>query len=161
MPRRRGRGLDCTRRHAAVCLASLRRSRASQISAQQRFRRQLFAKPASADLPFSPALWQGRFRPASGLMPGRRRFSPIKFFLTKNPLPRRSTRPNAPVGSVPAGDIAVRATRCSHLPGEQPTLGASKIMVCCLHRYSLINLGRCLILSVDLFRLLANYIQNE
>ncbi|WP_157694846.1 hypothetical protein [Caballeronia fortuita] len=45
--------------------------------------------------------------------------------------------------------------------GEQPTLGASKMMVYRLHLYSLINLGRCLIVSVDLFRLLANYIQNE
>ncbi|CAL8473362.1 protein of unknown function [Caballeronia sp. S22] len=65
------------------------------------------------------------------------------------------------MGSVPAGDIAVRATRRSRFPGEQPTSGASKMMVYRLHLYSLINLGRCLILSVDLFRLFANYIQNE
>ncbi len=34
-------------------------------------------------------------------------------FDQKSVTDRRSTRPNAPVGSVPAGDIAVRATRCS------------------------------------------------
>ncbi|WP_053568576.1 hypothetical protein [Caballeronia cordobensis] len=45
--------------------------------------------------------------------------------------------------------------------GEQPTLGASKIMVYRLHLYSLTNHGRRLIVSCDFFRLLANYIQNE
>ncbi|WP_143746420.1 hypothetical protein [Caballeronia catudaia] len=35
---------------------------------------------------FSRAM-QGRFGRAFGLVAGRRRFSPIKFFLTKNPLP--------------------------------------------------------------------------
>jgi hypothetical protein len=45
--------------------------------------------------------------------------------------------------------------------GEQPTLGASKMMVYRLHLYSLINHDRSLIVSLGLFRLLANYIQNE
>jgi hypothetical protein len=136
--------------------------RASQQSAQQRFTSSIVRNPASVDLPFSPARWQGRFGLTPGLTAGRRRFSPIKFFLTKNPLPigdrldrTRLWAPSLPVISPCVQLVALR------FPGEQPTLGASKMMVYRLHLYSLINDGRCLILSVDLFRLLANYIQNE
>ncbi|WP_157697535.1 hypothetical protein [Caballeronia calidae] len=96
------------------------------------------------------------------LMAGRRRFSPIKFFLTKNPLPTgdRLDRTRLWAPSLPVISPCVQLVALD-FPGEQPTVGASKITVYRLHLYSLINLGRCLILSVDLFRLFANYIQNE
>ncbi|WP_157695889.1 hypothetical protein [Caballeronia hypogeia] len=62
---RRGRGLDCSRRLAAVSRLIAALSRFAEISAAA-IRRQLFAKPASFDLPFSPARWPGRFGLASG-----------------------------------------------------------------------------------------------
>jgi hypothetical protein len=109
-------------------------------------RRQLFAKPASFDLPFSPARWQFRFGLAAGLSAGRRRFSPIKFFLTKNPLPTgdRLDRTRLWAPSLPVISPCVQLVALD-FPGEQPTLGTSKIMVYRLHLYSLTNQGRCLI----------------
>lgn len=79
----------------------------------------------------------------AGFKSGPHRLSPIKFLIAKNPLPcRRSTRPNAPVGTVPA----VRYRRACNLllrfPGEQLALGASKITVYCLHLYSLTTSGQ-------------------
>jgi hypothetical protein len=52
--------------------------------------------------------------------------SPDEFFFTKIPLPSASTRPNAPVGDVPAAMNAVRATRCFLIQGKQPALGYTK-----------------------------------
>jgi len=88
MPRRRGRGPDCSRRRAAVCLASFAAlPRFAEISAAA-----VFAGSCSQNRRASICL----FRPLDGrvdpgwhpdLLAGRRRFSPIKFFLTKNPLP--------------------------------------------------------------------------
>ena len=86
---------------------------------------------------------RGQIRKEPGLKSGPHRLSPIKFLIAKNPLPcRRSTRPNAPVGTVPA----VRYRRACNLllrfPGEQLALGASKITVYCLHLYSLTTSGQ-------------------
>jgi hypothetical protein len=57
--------------------------------------------------------------------------------------------------------LAVRFRRACNssldFPGEQPSLGASKMMVYRLHLYSLMNHGQIF----GFFRLLANYIQNE
>jgi hypothetical protein len=67
------RALYRARRPAAVCLASWRRDRASQITAQQRFRRQLFAKPASVDCLFLLLMRnfaQDRFRRRPVVAPG-------------------------------------------------------------------------------------------
>jgi hypothetical protein len=102
----------------------------------------LFANPASVDLPFSPARWQFRFRLAAGLFAGRRRFSPVKFFFTKNPLPTgdRLDRTRLWAPSLPVISPCVQLVAL-YFPGEQPTLGASKMMVYRLHRYSLINQG--------------------
>jgi hypothetical protein len=50
-----------------VCLASFCGVAAlRRIQRSSGFRRQLFAKPASLDLPISPARWRGRFGLASG-----------------------------------------------------------------------------------------------
>jgi hypothetical protein len=128
-----------------VCLASWRRDRASQITAQQRFRRQLFAKPASLDCLFLLLIRnfaQDRFRRTTGCCTGRLRFSPIKFFLTRNPLPTgdRLDRTRLWASSLPVISPCVQlAALC--IQGEQPTLGASKMMVYRLHLRSLINRG--------------------
>ena len=68
---------------------------------------------------------------------------PIKFLIAKNPLPcRRSTRPNAPVGTVPAVRYRRACNSLLRFPGEQLALGASKITVYCLHLYSLTTSGQ-------------------
>jgi hypothetical protein len=79
---------------------------------------------------FDTCLIPGSHPEEAGFKSGPHRLSPIKFLIAKNPLPcRRSTRPNAPVGTVPA----VRYRRACNLllrfPGEQLALGASKITV--------------------------------
>jgi hypothetical protein len=92
------------------------------------------------------------------MLSGLPRISQTKFFLTRHPLPvsNQSGRTRLWAPSLPRLDCRA----CNSLldfPGEQPTLGASKMVVYCLRRYSLNNLGRIL----GVFRLLANYIQNE
>jgi len=92
---------------------------------------------------FDTCLIPGSHPEEAGFKSRPHRLSPIKFLIAKNPLPcRRSTRPNAPVGTVPA----VRYRRACNLllrfPGEQLALGASKITVYRLHLYSLTTSGQ-------------------
>jgi len=146
-----------------VCLASFCGVAAlRRIQRSSGFRRQLFAKPASLDLPISPARWRGRFGLASGfacrapsLLADKILFDQKSVTVDDRLDRTRLWAPSLPVISPCVQLVAL------DFPGEQPTLGASKMMVYRLHLYSLINSGRCLILSVDFFRLLANYIQNE
>jgi hypothetical protein len=78
-------------------------------------------------------------------------------FYQKSVTGRRSTQPNAPVGVVPAARYRRACNSLLDFPGEQLTLGASKMMVYRLHLYSLIIPAK----FIGFFRLLANYIQNE
>ncbi|VXC28600.1 conserved hypothetical protein [Burkholderia sp. 8Y] len=62
-------------------------SRASQESAQQRDASPLFANRRASMCPLNPRSMAGLNRAGGRFNAGRRRFSPMKFFLTKNPLP--------------------------------------------------------------------------
>lgn len=108
----------------------------------------------SADVPFAQYLISAQYLFDTCLIPGvesgpgriksgLHQLSPIKFLIAKNPLPcRRSTRPNAPVGTVPAARYRRACNSLLRFPGEQLALGASKITVVRLHLYSLTTSGQ-------------------
>jgi hypothetical protein len=86
---------------------------------------------------------RGRIRKSAEWKSGLHQLLPIKFLIAKNPLPcRRSTRPNAPVGTVPAARYRRACNSLLRFPGEQLALGASKITVIRLHLYSLTTSGQ-------------------
>jgi hypothetical protein len=143
--------------------------RASQISAQQRFASSTVHNPASRDCLFLllffvlavSYLYAGRFRLTPGLPPDALLLADkILFDQNSVTVSDRHDRTRLWASSLPVISPCVQLAAL-YCQGEQPTLGASKMMVYRLHLYSLINLGQSLIVSLGLFRLLANYIQNE
>ncbi|WP_162066061.1 hypothetical protein [Burkholderia sp. THE68] len=145
-----------------MCLVSLRRRRASQKSAQQRFSPSVVRKTGERRFAFFSRSLAGQVRAgirlwcrAPSLLADKILFDQKSVTVGDRLDRTRLWAPSLPVIS-PCVQLAAL-----DFQGEQPTLGASKMMVYRLHLYSLNILGRCLILSFDLFRLFANYIQNE
>ncbi len=154
-------GLDCSRSSAVSRLfATLISNRASQKTAPQRLRRRLFAIQRAA-IAFFPSPMTELFGLTSGsdirtpsLLADKILFDQKSVTVGDRLDQTRLWAPSLPV-------ISPCVQLVAHFLGGQPALGASKMMVYRLRRNSLINRGRCLIQSVDLFRLFRNYIQNE
>jgi hypothetical protein len=140
----------------------LRRRRASQKSAQQRFSPAVVRKTGERRFACFSRSLAGQIRAGVRCVCRSPSLLADKILFDQKPVTvsDRLDRTRLWAPSLPVISPCVQLVAL-YFPGEQPTLGASKMMVYRLHRYSLIISGRRLILSVDLFRLLANYIQNE